>query len=167
MIPCVQPMVRSWRLLAEGTPVRVNVAFARPSTYRIRTPLAVRVACGARCLYHPCGSPFLSEPPAECRARSARSTTLSGATSFRMLIPSSESPIPSTQYCPLRFGILAAVFYNVFWTLPFLFPLTSDLSVWYAGTSMIIFIAITALTVYAFSIARAGRPLLRDDLLQE
>ena len=70
-------------------------------------------------------------------------------------------------YILIRFGILAAVFYNLFWSLPFVFPLTSDLSVWYAASSMIIFIAITALTVYAFSIARAGRPLLRDDLLPE
>jgi hypothetical protein len=59
----------------------------------------------------------------------------------------------------LRFGLLALVFCNFFGH--FLeFPLTTDSSAWYAGTSLFLLLALAALAVYGFRIALAGQPLL-------
>jgi len=57
----------------------------------------------------------------------------------------------------LRFGLLALVFGNFFWH--FLeFPLTTDSSAWYAGTSLFLLLVLAALAGYGFRIALAGRP---------
>ncbi len=59
----------------------------------------------------------------------------------------------------LRFGLLALVFGNYFGH--FLeFPLTTDSSAWYAGTSLFLLIVLAALAIYGFRVATAGRPLL-------
>lgn len=58
---------------------------------------------------------------------------------------------------PDRFGLLALVFGNFFWH--FLeFPLTTDSSAWYAGTSLFLLLVLAALAVFGFRIALAGRP---------
>jgi serine/threonine-protein kinase len=58
----------------------------------------------------------------------------------------------------LRFGLLALVFGNYF--QHFLqFPLTTDSSAWYAGTSLFLLLVLAALAVYGFRIALAGRPM--------
>jgi serine/threonine-protein kinase len=58
----------------------------------------------------------------------------------------------------LRFGLLALVFGNFFGH--FLeFPLTTDSSAWYAGTSLFLLLVLAALAVYGFRIALAGRPM--------
>jgi serine/threonine-protein kinase len=58
----------------------------------------------------------------------------------------------------LRFGLLAWVFSNYFFH--FLeFPLTTDSSAWYAGTSLFLLLVLAALALCGFRIALAGRPL--------
>jgi serine/threonine-protein kinase len=57
----------------------------------------------------------------------------------------------------LRFGLLAWVFANYF--QHFLqFPLTTDSSAWYAGTSLFLLVVLAALAVYGFRIALAAKP---------
>jgi serine/threonine-protein kinase len=57
-----------------------------------------------------------------------------------------------------RFGLLALVFGNFFGH--FLeFPLTTDSSAWYAGTSLFLLSVLAALAIYGFRIALAGRPM--------
>jgi serine/threonine-protein kinase len=58
----------------------------------------------------------------------------------------------------LRFGLLALIFGNYF--AHFLeFPLTTDSSAWYAGTSLFILLVLASIAIYGFRIALAGRPM--------
>ena len=57
----------------------------------------------------------------------------------------------------LRFGLLAWVFANFFGHY-LQFPLTTDSSAWYAGTSLFILLVLAAIAIYGFRIALAGRP---------
>jgi hypothetical protein len=66
----------------------------------------------------------------------------------------------------LRFGLLALVFGNYF--AHFLeFPLTTDSSAWYAGTSLFLLLVLAALAVYGFRIALAGRPMFSGMRLED
>jgi hypothetical protein len=66
----------------------------------------------------------------------------------------------------LRFGLLAWVFTNYFYH--FLeFPLTTDSSAWYAGTSLFLLLVLAALAVYGFRIALAGRPMFSGMRLED
>ena len=58
----------------------------------------------------------------------------------------------------LRFGLLALVFANYFGHC-LEFPLTTDSSAWYAGTSLFVLVFLAALAIYGFRIALAGRPM--------
>ena len=58
----------------------------------------------------------------------------------------------------LRFGLLSWVFAN-FFSHCLEFPLTTDSSAWYAGTSLFVLIVLATLAIYGFRIATAGRPL--------
>ena len=58
----------------------------------------------------------------------------------------------------LRFGLLALVF-GLYFGHFLEFPLTTDSSAWYAGTSLFLLLALAALAVYGFRIAVAGQPL--------
>ena len=56
----------------------------------------------------------------------------------------------------LRFGFLVfvvAIYFSHFLE----FPLTTDSSAWYAGTSLFLLLVLAALAVYGFRIALAGR----------
>jgi serine/threonine-protein kinase len=57
----------------------------------------------------------------------------------------------------LRFGLLALVFAN-YYTHFLQFPLTTDSSAWYAGTSLFLLLVLAAIAIYGFRIALAGRP---------
>jgi hypothetical protein len=66
----------------------------------------------------------------------------------------------------LRFGLFAAVagiFVSRFFVT---FPVTFDFSAWYIGASLTALVAVLALAVYGFHTALAGRPLLKDRLLE-
>jgi len=64
-----------------------------------------------------------------------------------------------------RFGVLALlVAFSVSTALQD-FPLTADLSTWYAGSSLFAIASVLALTAYALYTALAGRPLFRAGFL--
>jgi len=66
---------------------------------------------------------------------------------------------------PLRFGLLASIFFwffmRILWT-----PAMCGLSGWQSEASWTALLFIAAVTVYGFHTALAGRPLFRDELLQ-
>ena len=66
----------------------------------------------------------------------------------------------------LRFGLLSWVFSNYFGHC-LEFPLTTDASAWYAGTSLFVLLVLAALAVYGFRIALAGRPLFSGARLDD
>src|SRR5262245_23900818 len=61
----------------------------------------------------------------------------------------------------LRFGLLATVTVFIFADFRF-YPLTSDFSVWYAGSSAFALLVAVALAVYGFYTSLAGQPLFRE-----
>jgi hypothetical protein len=66
----------------------------------------------------------------------------------------------------LRFGVLPLVvlfFVNEF---VFSYPLTTDLSAWYAGCTVFPVAIVLVLTAYAFHTALAGRPLFKAGFLE-
>ncbi|MET0625877.1 MAG: serine/threonine-protein kinase [Pyrinomonadaceae bacterium] len=66
-----------------------------------------------------------------------------------------------------RFGLLAiAVAQFVFFMVEF-YPWTTDPSAWYAGVTLFAASVIVALAVYGFRVSLAGRPLLRERLLED
>jgi serine/threonine-protein kinase len=66
-----------------------------------------------------------------------------------------------------RFGLLALCFTQFFVNLFFLFPITTDLSEWYAGGSALAVLVCAALTLYGFHTSLAGQPLLRRPLVED
>jgi serine/threonine-protein kinase len=58
----------------------------------------------------------------------------------------------------VRFGLLAWVIANYF-SHCLQFPLTTDPSAWYFGTSLLVLAVLAAIAVYSFRIALAGRPM--------
>ena len=66
----------------------------------------------------------------------------------------------------LRFGLLALIFCNYF--AHFLeFPLTTDSSAWYAGTSLFLLLVLASIAVYGFRIALAGHPMFSGMRLED
>jgi predicted Ser/Thr protein kinase len=68
--------------------------------------------------------------------------------------------------CMLWFGILPMVVLSFMGIVLFLFPLTTDLSAWYAGDTTFAVAIVLALTAYAFHTAVAGRPLFKAGFLE-
>jgi eukaryotic-like serine/threonine-protein kinase len=66
----------------------------------------------------------------------------------------------------LRFGLLALVFANYFGHC-LQFPLTTDSSAWYAGTSLFVLLVLAALAIYGFRIALAGKPAFSGGRLDD
>ena len=65
----------------------------------------------------------------------------------------------------LRFGMLAAFFTQFFALTFFLFPMTTNFSVWYAGTAAIALAVSLALLLFGFRTSLAGQPLFRGSLV--
>ena len=66
----------------------------------------------------------------------------------------------------LRFGLLAWVFANYFGHC-LQFPLTTNSSAWYAGTSLLVLVVLAAIAIYGFRIALAGRPMFSGMRLED
>jgi hypothetical protein len=67
----------------------------------------------------------------------------------------------------LRVGLLAAVAAFYVWGLFVLFPLTSDLEAWYAGSGVVALLVLAALALFGFTTALGGRPALGKAPLDE
>ena len=66
-----------------------------------------------------------------------------------------------------RFGLLALYSCLLFFALCSGFPLTSDFSSWYAGSTFFVIVVITGLTIYGFYTSLAGQPFLKGKLLED
>ena len=60
-----------------------------------------------------------------------------------------------------RLGLLAMIAFQLFFTLSFHIPTTSDLSSWYAQNTVLTVVVMAALAVYGYRISVAGQPLFR------
>jgi serine/threonine-protein kinase len=65
----------------------------------------------------------------------------------------------------LRFGLLAGAAGQLVRLLCLFYPLTLDLSAWYADASLFSTLTILALAVYGFTLSIGGQRLLRSDLV--
>ncbi len=72
-----------------------------------------------------------------------------------------------TLFVLLRFGMLALVFMEFFLLFFNLYPVTTDFSAWYAGSSAFAAALGVALILYGFKNSLAGRPLFRTSLLND
>jgi len=84
---------------------------------------------------------------------------------FTVLLLLAAPPILLFVYFMMRFGIFATVVLFAFSNIPAAFPLTFDLSAWYAGSTVMIVMVLTALLLYGFWISRAGSSLLPGKIL--
>jgi hypothetical protein len=67
----------------------------------------------------------------------------------------------------LRFGFLALIFTYFFLFFGVFYPLTSDLSAWYATSALFAPVVGAALAVYGFYISLAGQRLFKGGLLED
>ena len=70
-------------------------------------------------------------------------------------------------FVAVRFGLLALMSALVFWVLPYFFPMTTELTAWYAGDFILDLILLVGIAVYGFYITLAGQPLFRGQWLEE
>jgi hypothetical protein len=66
-----------------------------------------------------------------------------------------------------RYGLLAYVSATFFLHLNIFYPVTSDLSAWYAGDFLPALVVSLAVAVYGFRVSLGGRPLFRGGLLED
>jgi hypothetical protein len=72
-----------------------------------------------------------------------------------------------TLVVTMRFGLLAMIA-SVFFIFLFNFcPMTTDFSVWYAGSTIFGLCAILAVVVYSFYVSLGGQPVFKGGLLRE
>jgi hypothetical protein len=67
-------------------------------------------------------------------------------------------------YALMKFGVLAAVAFIYVHNLILAFPLTTNLSVWYAPAAMFAIASVLALTIYAFHVTAARQRFWKDSL---
>jgi hypothetical protein len=66
----------------------------------------------------------------------------------------------------IRLGVLPSIVSNFVAALLTTFPLTTDVTAWSSGPTLMALGAVVLLTLPSFRIALAGRPLLQDDFLE-
>ncbi|HVG20907.1 MAG TPA: serine/threonine-protein kinase, partial [Blastocatellia bacterium] len=66
-----------------------------------------------------------------------------------------------------RFGLLTTISFQVFFDLSFHYPITPNLSAWYAQATFMILPLLIAVAVYSFYTSLAGQPLFRGGILQD
>jgi hypothetical protein len=66
-----------------------------------------------------------------------------------------------------RFGLLAVMSLQIFFTLSFHYPITGDFSSWNSGTTVFVLIIVIGLAVYGFYTSLAGQPLFRSRILHD
>jgi serine/threonine-protein kinase len=90
------------------------------------------------------------------------------------LVNMNEGPISSSAgpivwalaiFVMIRFGLVSSVVMFYFAGIPFLFPVTTDWSVWYNSRSIPLLLILGSIVVYAFYLSLAGRPLFKEDLI--
>jgi predicted Ser/Thr protein kinase len=66
-----------------------------------------------------------------------------------------------------RFGLLALYSFFLFAALSTGFPITSDFSSWYAGSTLFVFVLITGLAIYGFYTSLAGQKIFEAKFLKD
>ncbi|MBS1790712.1 MAG: serine/threonine protein kinase [Acidobacteria bacterium] len=66
-----------------------------------------------------------------------------------------------------RFGLLASISYFLFFALCFQYPMTLNLSNWYAGSSLFALFVLLGLSSYGFYTSLGGQKLFAGELLEE
>jgi serine/threonine-protein kinase len=66
-----------------------------------------------------------------------------------------------------RYGLLATISLHFYFTLTFHYPITPELSSWFAGTTIFSTVIIAALAIYGFYISLAGQPVFRGSMLRD
>jgi predicted Ser/Thr protein kinase len=74
-------------------------------------------------------------------------------------------PVAAILFITIRFGVLAMIASFFTTTMLIQFPVTTDFSTWYAGSTIFAFAVVLALTTFAFHTAVAGRPLFKAGFL--
>jgi serine/threonine-protein kinase len=72
-----------------------------------------------------------------------------------------------TLFVLLRLGLLAAGFMQFFATAFYLFPMTTDFSAWYAGTTIFALAVMVILVLYGFHTSLAGQRLFSGSLVED
>ena len=67
-------------------------------------------------------------------------------------------------YALARFGLVTTTVLIFVWTTLGRFPLTANLSAWYASSALLVILSVLALAIFAFHTTLAGRPLWRGEL---
>lgn len=66
-----------------------------------------------------------------------------------------------------RLGLVAVMAFMIFINIPAVFPITTDLSLWYSSTSFLALIFLVGLAVYGFKVSLGGKPAFAFDLLKD
>jgi serine/threonine-protein kinase len=66
-----------------------------------------------------------------------------------------------------RFGLLAAITWQLFFLLTFFWPLTTNFSLWYSSSAIFALAILVGLAVYGFYTSLAGQPIFREGILKE
>ncbi|HYJ87745.1 MAG TPA: hypothetical protein VEW46_16900, partial [Pyrinomonadaceae bacterium] len=66
-----------------------------------------------------------------------------------------------------RFGLLTLIAAVIFLHLTVFFPVTTELSAWYASSFILDLVVLVALAVYGFYTSLAGQPLFRGALPED
>jgi serine/threonine-protein kinase len=66
-----------------------------------------------------------------------------------------------------RFGLLALYSFFLFAALSSGFPITSDFSSWYAGSTLFVFVVLMSLTIYGFYTSLAGQKIFEAKFLKD
>ena len=74
--------------------------------------------------------------------------------------------IALTLFTFIRLGLLTLLVASIVSGWTGAFPTTSDFSAWYAGTAMVGPLVVLALAIFGFWVSLAGRPLIKDGLLE-
>jgi hypothetical protein len=90
----------------------------------------------------------------------------SGSVSHPLLAPALTAIGPALiLFITIRFGVLAMTVNFFSGAMLLQFPATTDLSTWYAGSTLFAYAVVLALAGYAFHTAVAGRPLFKAGFL--
>jgi serine/threonine-protein kinase len=66
-----------------------------------------------------------------------------------------------------RFGLLTTLSFQLFFDLTFHYPITPDLSAWYAQSTLFILPILIGLAIYSFYTSLGGQPVFRGRILQD
>ncbi|HEU4596240.1 MAG TPA: protein kinase [Pyrinomonadaceae bacterium] len=92
---------------------------------------------------------------------------LAAGENFALNLPLAATGAALMLFVLLRFGLLATFFSQFFIIMFNFFPITPDLSAWYAGGTIFCLFVGAALILFGFQTSLAGQPLFRGSLVDD